>query len=172
MIEINAVNAAPPDDPASVESQPAKGRHQMPETTETLEPVDQTAPAEEKTPPSLAASETPETAPDDEALGTTVDHVIDTVTNGQQQALETVESASAAIVSSLTVVQRELSDFIAARIRQDMDTQRELMRCKSFADMQVLQSRYVRTAVDQYAAEATRLVRLGSETMTRSLGRR
>jgi hypothetical protein len=62
-------------------------------------------------------------------------------------------------------------DFVSTRIRQDMETQQELLRCRNFDELREVQTRFLKTAMDQYAAESTRLMQLGSEVFARSANR-
>jgi len=107
----------------------------------------------------------------DADLGSAADTVIDSVTASQQQALQTMETAGAAMIEGVTRVQREIAEFVSERIRQDMETQQEFLRCKSIDDVRELQTRFFKTAMDQYSAEATRLIRISGEVMARSLDR-
>jgi hypothetical protein len=83
----------------------------------------------------------------------------------QEEALNTMEAAGTAMFEGLTKAQKEISDFIAERIRQDVETQSALLRCRTFDDMRDVQARFLKTAMDQYAAEATRLIQIGAEMM-------
>lgn len=100
---------------------------------------------------------------EDEPVASVQDLVIDHVTASQQEALQTVEIAGRALFSNLTRVQSEIAAFVSERIRQDLDTQSELIRCRNLSEVRDVQSRFFRAAVDQYARETTRLMRLGSE---------
>lgn len=119
--------------------------------------------------PPAAEPETPtETT---EPLGTAADAVVDTLTATQQEALHGLETASTAVLQGVTSVQREIAEFVAERIRVDMETQQALLRCKTLGEVHVVQAEFFRTAFDQYASEASRLVRLGGEMVSRSLDR-
>ena len=59
-------------------------------------------------------------------LVTAQDALIDQVTASQQEALDTMETAGQAVFEGLTRVQHEIAEFVAERIRQDMETQQEL----------------------------------------------
>lgn len=121
----------------------------------------------------VEAVETVETAAEqaDEDLGSAADTVIDTVTAGQQQALQSFESASVAMLASVARVQREVADFVSERIRQDVETQQALLRCKSLDEFRDVQAQFFRLAVDQYARGASRMMKIGGETMQRSFER-
>jgi hypothetical protein len=91
------------------------------------------------------------------------------ITSAQQETLQNMEAAGAAILEGLTKAQAEISDFVAERIRQDVETQAEMLRCRTLDDVRDLQTRFFETAFDQYAAEASRLMKIGADTMQRSL---
>ncbi len=111
------------------------------------------------------------TSDEEQVLGSTVDTVIDNVTVSQQQAMHSIETAGAAVLEGVTRAQCEIADFVSERIRKDMEAQQELLRCKSLDDIRSVQTRFFKTAMDQYSAEATRLLRLGGETMAKSFDR-
>ena len=127
----------------------------MPETT--IPPIDE---------PEAEASA------DTDAIESLQDRLIDTVTVGQQEALETIESASSAVFEALSRAQAEISDFVAERIRQDLDTQQAFLRCRSLDEVRDVQFNFLRTALDQYGGEAAKLVRLGGEVAAKSFERR
>ena len=114
-------------------------------------------------------SQAPSTDPED--IASPQDQLIDTVTASQQEVLETAEAAGQAMYQGLTQVQRGIADFVAERIRQDMGTQQEFLRCRSMDDVREVQARFFRTAIDQYSAEASRLLKLGGDLAGRSLDR-
>lgn len=99
------------------------------------------------------------------------DKVIDTVTLTQQEALQAMEVASTTLFTGLNEMQREVADFVAKRIREDMETQQDLLRCRNLDDVREVQSRFFRTAMDQYSAETTRLMQLATETMQKPFAR-
>ena len=104
-------------------------------------------------------------------LGSAADAVADAVTATQQEALEGIETASAAVLAGMGSVQREIAGFVADRLRSDLDAQSALLRCRTFSEVHSVQTEFLRTAYDQYATEASRLVRLGGAMLTRSLDR-
>jgi hypothetical protein len=99
------------------------------------------------------------------------DRLIDSVTAAEQEAIDSFESASQAMVEGLGRAQLEIADFIAERIRQDLDTQQAYLRCRSLDELRAINIRFVRTALDQYGGEASRLFKLGSEVAARSFER-
>ena len=117
------------------------------------------------------ASSNPPPTPEDEAIESVQDRVIDTVTATQQEVLESIDTTGHAVFEGLTRTQKEMADFIAERIRQDLSTQQAMLRCRSFDEFRELQARYVRTALDQYSGEASRLIDIGRDIAARSIER-
>lgn len=121
--------------------------------------------------PAMAAEPEPTVQDMKQAVEFPADALIDNVTVGQQEAMETANAAGAAIFDGLGRVQREIATFVADRVRQDIETQRAFLNCRTLDDVQEVQRRFIRSAMEQYAAETTRLMSLGREIMTRSTGR-
>jgi len=94
--------------------------------------------------------------------------VLDAVVAGQTVAVQAVESTSRAMLEGIEKVRQEVADFVSTRIRHDMETQQELLRCRNFDELREVQTRFIKTAMDQYTAESTRLVEIGSEVIQRS----
>ena len=91
------------------------------------------------------------------------------VASAQQETLQNIGAAGAAMLEGLKKAQTEISDFLTQRIRQDVETQAEMLRCRTLDDVRDLQTRFFKTALDQYAGEATRLMKIGTDMMERSL---
>ena len=91
------------------------------------------------------------------------------VASAQQETLHNIGAAGAAMLEGLTKAQTEISDFITQRIRQDVETQAEMLRCRTLDDVRDLQTRFFKTAFDQYAGEASKLMKIGTDMMERSL---
>ncbi|CAN5619581.1 hypothetical protein BH23PSE1_BH23PSE1_11860 [soil metagenome] len=100
------------------------------------------------------------------------DDIIDTLTHTQQDAIETMEAAGSAAIEGAVRFQREMADFVTDRIRHDMDMQRRLLLCRSLDDLRSMQASFIQTAMSQYSSEATRLMRLGSAVLARTVDRR
>jgi len=99
------------------------------------------------------------------------EQVIETVTASQQEAIETVETARRVVLQAMDQVRSDLSDFVAERIRQDLDVQQAFLRCRSFGEVREVQYSFLRTALGQYGGEAQKLARLSGEVATRTLDR-
>ena len=54
---------------------------------------------------------------------------------------------------------------MAERIREDVKTQHEILHCKSPAELQAIQARFVARAVEQYSAETGKLVEMSQEML-------
>ena len=106
-----------------------------------------------------------------EAIESPHDRLIDSVTASQQQAIDSVESAGTALVEGLGLVHRAVADFVAERLRQDLETQRALLQSRSLGEARTIGFAHVRTTVDQYGREMSRMVRLGSTVARRSIER-
>ena len=72
------------------------------------------------------------------------------------------------MLEGMEKVRQEVVDFVSTRIRHDMETQQELLRCRNFDELREVQTRFVKTAMEQYTAESMRLMELGSEILQRS----
>lgn len=116
----------------------------------------------------MAAAKADEAAVD---LHAAADAAMDQFATSHQQAMETLEVASATMFEGVARVQRRIAEFVSDRIRQDMEAQQELLRCKSFEEVRDVQTRFFRTAVTQYSEEATRLFRMGGDVIARSVER-
>ena len=93
----------------------------------------------------------------------------DAVASAQQETLHNIGAAGAAMLEGLKKAQTEISDFITQRIRQDVETQAEMLRCRTLDDVRDLQTRFFKTALDQYAGATSRLMKISTDMMERSL---
>lgn len=146
-VEIEA--EAPVESGAPVESEAAMPVEAVTEAVEeTVEVIAESAPVEEIAKPA--------------------DQAIDAVTATQQETLEAIETASATMLENVTRAQRAIADFVSTRIREDLEAQQQLLRCKSFDEVRSVQSKFIKTAMEQYKSEAARLFKLGAATVTKS----
>lgn len=93
------------------------------------------------------------------------DRILDRLTAQQQETLDRMGIAGQAMLDGLSESQREIAEFVAARVRQDIETQQALMACRTIDDLRGVQATFLRNAVDQYCSEMTRLIDLGRETL-------
>jgi hypothetical protein len=113
-----------------------------------------------------AVSDTPA-----EVVATTAEDAVAAVASRQAEATRAMESIGQTMLDGATRMQQEIVDFVSARVREDMETQKELLRCRSFDDVREVQTRFFRTAMEQYAAESKRLMDLGSDVIHRPANR-
>lgn len=99
------------------------------------------------------------------------DRLIDAVTATQQEALESLETTREAVLDMLSRARDEISSFVAERVRQDLDAQKALLRCRNIDEIRDVQVRFVRTAMDQYGGQAAQMLRIGGEVAARSFER-
>ena len=53
-----------------------------------------------------------------------------------------MERASASMLTSVAEMQKEVAGFVSGRIRQDLETQQELLRCRTLDEVREGQSRF------------------------------
>ncbi len=99
------------------------------------------------------------------------DALIDRVILSQQQAIETMEANSAAVLAGFEAARRGMAETVAGRIRSGLEAQRALLDCRDLAGLGRLQATCLRVAADQCAEETARLLRLGGD-IARAAGRR
>lgn len=56
----------------------------------------------------------------------------------------------------------EVVSFVADRIKEDVQTQHEILHCRNVADLQHIQAQFLQRAVDQYQDETGKLVEMGA----------
>ena len=105
-----------------------------------------------------------------EDLESPQDRLIDSVTLAEQEAIEALDHVGAAAADSVAKAQVEIVTFMARRVQEDIDIQRALLNCTTLDEVRLVQTRFIERAVAQYAEEASRMMRLGGEAMTRAFG--
>ena len=83
----------------------------------------------------------------------------------QRNSLDPLRWFGTAWLDSATEVSRELADFLSRRIQEDVRTQHEILNCSDPAEMQGIQARFVKRAVEDYTAETGTLVKLNQDFM-------
>lgn len=56
---------------------------------------------------------------------------------------------------------REMLEFTAARMKHDMQMQQDLLQAKGLAEVQQIQAQFFQKAMEDYAAETSRLMGMG-----------
>jgi hypothetical protein len=87
----------------------------------------------------------------------------------QKDTLAGAGAAGSVMLDGLAEARQRITDFVAERIRQDIEVHSEMLGCRSFDEMREVQSRFFRAAMDQYAAEASHMMKLGSDALSRAL---
>ena len=64
----------------------------------------------------------------------------------------------------------EVTAFVADRIQQDVKTQREIMQCKTLADIQKVQTDFLTKAFAQYTEETGKLIDMSSDLVQKLQG--
>jgi hypothetical protein len=67
----------------------------------------------------------------------------------------------------MTRAREEISDFVASRLRQGIEAQTALLGCRSLGELREVQSRFMRGAIEQYAAEADKVAGIGRDVAAR-----
>ncbi|WP_322889532.1 MULTISPECIES: phasin family protein [unclassified Yoonia] len=63
-------------------------------------------------------------------------------------------------IEAMTEVGSELATFVAERLRQDIELQQALLRCRSLAEVPHVQAEFFQKALDQYQAETGKLIEI------------
>lgn len=88
------------------------------------------------------------------------------MTEMQRAGLGNLAWMSAGTVEALMALGNEVSQFVAARIAEDVKTQHALLACREFGEAQRIQMEFVQKALTDYTAETGRLVELGAGVMS------
>lgn len=79
------------------------------------------------------------------------------------EALSAVAPAAwinTAWVDTMTAMGSELAAFVADRVREDIELQQALLRCKSLSEVPHVQAAFLQKALDQYQAETGKLIEM------------
>jgi len=66
-------------------------------------------------------------------------------------------------------VMTECNRFFMARLREDLETQKAMLRCTSPAELMQVQTEFYQSAVRQYSEEAMRLFQMMTDATTTSV---
>lgn len=66
-------------------------------------------------------------------------------------------------------IMNESAEFLAERLKKDLETQKAMLACKSPADLLKVQSDFYKTAIEHYTKETTRLFEMMSKGATSSI---
>lgn len=85
----------------------------------------------------------------------------------QQSGLGPLRWLGTTWLESVTEVNRELADFMARRIKEDVRTQHEILNCSDPAKLRDIQLRFMQRAIEDYTAETGTLTEMGKAFMDR-----
>ncbi len=79
----------------------------------------------------------------------------------QQAAFDPLRWVNTAWLESALEANEELKEFLSRRIKEDIRTQHEILNCKNPAALQEIQTRFIRKALEDYAAETGVMIKMG-----------
>jgi hypothetical protein len=71
-------------------------------------------------------------------------------------------------MTTMSDIGGEMMRFMADRIKEDVKTQHEILHAKDITDVQAIQTRFMKDAFDQYAAETGKLVKISHELVAKA----
>jgi len=81
----------------------------------------------------------------------------------QSLGCNTMTSFGTAWVETLSEMGSEVLSFVADRIKEDVKTQHEILHCDDMTELQQIQARFVKNAIEQYTAETGKLVAMSQK---------
>ena len=80
----------------------------------------------------------------------------------QGAGFASASTMGAAWLEAMSDLGTEVLSFVAERVKEDVQTQHQIMHAKSLSEVQHIQAKFIQKAVDQYSAETGKLVELGN----------
>lgn len=77
-------------------------------------------------------------------------------------------SFGTAWVEALSEMGSEVVSFVADRIKEDVRTQHEILHCDDMAELQRIQARFMKKAIEQYTAETGKLLEMSQQIFPKS----
>ena len=77
-------------------------------------------------------------------------------------------SFGTAWVEALGEMGSEVVSFVADRIKEDVRTQHEILHCDDMAELQRIQARFMKKAIEQYTAETGKLLEMSHQFFPKS----
>ncbi|MGO4915514.1 phasin family protein [Pseudogemmobacter sp. W21_MBD1_M6] len=71
----------------------------------------------------------------------------------------------AAMAEKMAEINSECAQFIADRIKEDVQTQHRMLHCKDMDQIKTVQTEFLNKAIEQYTAETGKLVQLSQKMM-------
>ena len=82
--------------------------------------------------------------------------------------LTVVTGINGKLLESVATAQKDWSEFVHRRVKEDVAASQQLMSCQSLTDMQQIYSQYLQTAFEQYREQSERMLQRG-KSMTKGL---
>ncbi len=85
--------------------------------------------------------------------------------DAQSSGMNILSAMGMAWFENMSDVNAELLSFVADRVKEDVQTQHQLLHCKSLAEAQHIQAEFVQKAIEQYTTETGKLVELSQQAL-------
>ncbi|MDY6860675.1 MAG: phasin family protein [Pseudomonadota bacterium] len=82
---------------------------------------------------------------------------------GDTEGFSALSTFGTSVMENMGRYGTEVVEFMSLRLQEDFKTQHELMQCRDMSKLAEIQSRYLKTAMDQYSAETGKLMKMGTE---------
>ena len=63
----------------------------------------------------------------------------------------------------------EVLGFVANRVKEDVQAQHEMLHCKDLTELQKMQTKFVKKAIEQYTAETGKLVDMSNSVISNAV---
>lgn len=73
--------------------------------------------------------------------------------------------SNAALVECWSALGSEILSFLAERIREDFETQQQMLHCRTLPELAQVRAKFFQRAIDQYTAETGRIVDIGARAL-------
>ncbi len=88
---------------------------------------------------------------------------IATLQQAQADGMAVMTSLGAAMADNMRKFGTEMTAFVGERFKEDVKTQHALVTCRRLDDLAEIQADFMKTAFDQYSAEAGKMTELGAD---------
>ncbi|MGB8622661.1 MAG: phasin family protein [Paracoccaceae bacterium] len=73
-----------------------------------------------------------------------------------------------AMMETMTRYSAEVAEFMSKRLQEDVKTQHEILHCRDMDRLAEIQSRFFKTAMEQYTAETGKLMKISNEALKKT----
>jgi hypothetical protein len=95
--------------------------------------------------------------------GNTMTKPSDSKANPMAAAVDTMAALNplqAGPMKAMFAVGTETMQFLSARMQQDLEAQREMLACKTFAELQTVQAKFYSTALEDYRRATAKMMEI------------